>query len=170
MTETAKYVPTLELWARLFQAPTVDRYLADNAEACKPPAFSDYIGRLCQSRDEKPEWVINRSGIERSYGHRLFSGTRNPSRDTVLQLAFGFDLTTDETQQLLKVARATPLHPKVKRDAIIAFCLHNHLSIMEAQQTLFENGQPIMGGKKMAQQMERHSGESELAKQGPARE
>ena len=140
-------ISTLELWARLFQAPSIDRFLVENDDALDMPAFSTYITDLCASRGEKPEQVIKRSGIERSFGHRLFTGARNPSRDTVLQLAFGFELSTDQTQQLLKIARATLLHPKVKRDAVIAYCLHNKKPLIEAQQVLHEMDLPLMGNK-----------------------
>ena len=81
-----------------------------------------------------------------SYGHRLFAGGRNPSRDTVLQLAFGFELDPEGAQELLKIARAAQLHPKVKRDAVIAFCLHRGQSLIEAQQALMDHGLPILGG------------------------
>ena len=74
---------------------------------------------------------------------------RNPSRDTVLMLAFGFELSLDETQQILKVARQTPLHPKVKRDAVIAYCLHHQKTIVETQQVLYEYGLPLMGVRSM---------------------
>ncbi|MDO4890239.1 MAG: helix-turn-helix transcriptional regulator [Coriobacteriaceae bacterium] len=96
----------------------------------------------------KHEAVITRSGIERSYGHRLFNGTRNPSRDTVLQIAFGFGLDCDGAQQLLKVAGMSPLHPKVKRDAVVAYCLHNGRSLMDAQELLYEYALPLLGGAK----------------------
>jgi hypothetical protein len=148
MTETSASIATRELWAQLFHAPSIDVFLADSASACELPQFSDYITGLCRSRNEKPERVITRAGIEKSFGHRLFSGMRNPSRDTVLQLAFGFEMTTDEAQQLLKIARNTPLHPKVKRDAIVAFCLHNKMQLIDAQQALHDNGLPLLGGRK----------------------
>lgn len=90
--------------------------------------------------------MIRRGGIESSFGHRLFSGTRNPSRDTALQLAFGFGLNADETRLLLKVARAAALHPQVKRDAVIAYCLQYHRTFMETQQLLYDNHLPLIGG------------------------
>ena len=65
----------------------------------------------------------------------------------MLQLAFGLELDSDETQQLLKVARATALHPRVKRDAVIAYCLYHHMSFMDVQELLFENSMPIIGSK-----------------------
>ena len=127
-------------------AHTIDSFLAENSGSCELPSFPDYIKDLCKSRGEKPEQVIKRCDIERTFGHRLFTGERNPSRDTVLQLAFGFSLTTDETQQLLKAAQVMGLHPKVKRDAIIAYCLHNGKTLIETQQILHDNDLPLIGG------------------------
>ena len=146
MKDKSTEVSTGELWVRLFSTPTIDNYLNENGYEL--PAFSDYINELCQARQEKPGTVIKRGNIEKSYGHRLFSGMRNPSRDTVLMLAFGFQLSADDTQQLLKVARHTSLHPKVKRDAVIAYGLHSHKTIDEVQQLLYENKLPLIGGTK----------------------
>lgn len=140
-------ISTMELWAKLFKAPTIGSYLEEHSGSVLP-SFSDYITQLCNERGERREAVINRSGLERTFGHRLFSGSRNPSRDTVLQLAFGFGLSTDEAQQLLKVAQASALHPKVKRDAVIAYCLHNGIALLDAQKVLYENGLPLLGGAK----------------------
>lgn len=138
-------ITTRELWARLFKAPSIGAFFSEEGDI-ELPTLSDYLTSLCEMRGEKPESVINRSGIDRSFGHRVFSGKRNPSRDTVLQLAFGLELSADETQQLLKVARVSALHPKVKRDAVIAYCLHNGKTLLEAQEALHECELPLLGG------------------------
>lgn len=148
MQDKSTRISTGELWARLFKSPFVDGFLAESSGACELPSFSDYITELCAAKGEKPERVLKRGNLESSYGHRLFAGGRNPSRDTVLQLAFGLELDPDAAQQLLKVARAAPLHPRVKRDAVIAFCLHHRTSVVETQVILAENGLPILGGGK----------------------
>lgn len=148
MKDKTNSISTRELWARLFRAPTIDGYFAENSGSCELPSFPEYIKELCNTRGEKPEQIIKRSNVERTFGHRLFTGERNPSRDTVLQLAFGFRLTTDEAQLLLKAAQVMALHPKVKRDAIVAFCLHNGKTLIEAQQILYDNNLPLIGGAK----------------------
>ena len=148
VTDKTSRVPTHELWMRLFEAPSIDRFLSDNVEACDMPSLPTYLLALCESRGTEPGQVVKHAGIERSFGNRLFSGMRRPSRDTVLQLAFGFGLTTDETQQLLKVARVAPLHPKIKRDAVIAYALHKGFTLMDAQQALYDAGLPLLGGKR----------------------
>ncbi|MBQ7706847.1 MAG: helix-turn-helix transcriptional regulator [Lachnospiraceae bacterium] len=149
--DKSKSYSTIELWAKLFQAPTVNSYLSENDSFINQITFSEYITKLCESKGEKAEKIIKRSNIDTSFGHRLFSGKRNPSRDTVLQLAFGFGMSVDETQQLLKISRHTPLHPKVKRDAVIAFFLNDHKPLEELQIALYDNKLPILGGKKHEQ-------------------
>ena len=138
-------VTTQELWGKLFKANGVEDYL-NNADDDQFPTFCEYISSLCAAKGENEESVIKRGHIESSYGHRLFKGTRNPSRDTVLQLAFGLELDSDGTQELLKVARVTTLHPRVKRDAVIAYCLYHHRNLMETQDLLYENELPMIGG------------------------
>ncbi|MBQ9234078.1 MAG: hypothetical protein IJ167_08615 [Lachnospiraceae bacterium] len=146
--DESKSISTMELWAKLFQAPTVNLYLTENDSSINQISFSEYITNLCNFRGEKAEKILKRSNIESSFGHRLFSGKRNPSRDTVLQLAFGFQMSVDEAQQLLKISRHTPLHPKVKRDAVIAFFLHNSQNLDELQTALYENMLPLLGGNR----------------------
>ena len=141
---------THELWAKLFMAPSIDRFISESGDDCALPMLKDYLVSLCTMRGLSQADVAKRAHIERSYGNRLFSGLRHPSRDTVLQLAFGFGLTTDETQQLLKVARKASLHPKIKRDAVIAYCLHKTMPLMEAQQALYDMGLPLLGGNRNA--------------------
>ncbi len=139
-------ISTLELWAKLFKSASLERYLSDSAAVQELPSFSRYISMLAEERNEKPETIINRGGIESSFGHKLFSGTRQPSRDTVIQFAFGFRMDAEETQKLLKVARAAAMHPRVKRDAVIAYCLQYRKSFMDTQQLLYDNHLPLIGG------------------------
>lgn len=144
-----KDISTRELWARLFKATTVSEFLGECDEHSLP-SFADYVSQLADERGMRHEAVINAAGIERTFGYRLLNGTRNPSRDTVIQMAFGLRLDCDQAQQLLKVARMSALHPKVKRDAVIAFCLHEGLSLMDAQQALYNANLPLLGGVRRA--------------------
>lgn len=146
MTDKSAYLTTEEMWGRLFSSPSVKSFMTAGDEYTELPGLSDYITELCSAGSVKPEVVIRRANIERSYGHRLFRGSRNPSRDTVLQLAFGFGMDVKDAQQLLKVARHAALHPKVRRDAVIAFGLENGWSVIETQQCLYDNDMPLMGG------------------------
>jgi transcriptional regulator with XRE-family HTH domain len=110
--------------------------------------FHIHISNICNSNGQVPEQVIKRSGIERTYGHQLFNGTRNPSRDKVIQLAFGLELDVDGTQNLLKAAHMNSLYPKIKRDAVILYCIENKKDFFETQSALQTLDLTLLGGKK----------------------
>ena len=95
-----------------------------------------------------PAQVIERSQIERTYGHQLFNGTRRPSRDKVLQLALGLGLSVDETQRLLRAAGKSPLYPRLKRDAVILYGIGKKLPIFTVQENLTKYGLTLLGGLK----------------------
>ena len=95
-----------------------------------------------------PAQVIERSQIERTYGHQLFNGTRRPSRDKVLQLALGLGLSVDETQRLLRAAGKSQLYPRLKRDAVILYALQKKLPILTVQENLTKYGLTLLGGQK----------------------
>jgi len=139
-----KEITTGELLARLFKATQLKDVL-ENEDITQPPLFHEYLRQLCRGRGEVAERIIKRAGIDRTYGHQLFSGRRKPSRDKVIQLAFGFGLDVEETQQLLKAARHTSLYPKTKRDAVIIYCLARNMEIAEAQNVLAEFKLPVLG-------------------------
>lgn len=120
-----------------------------NADEMRLQSFSEYIARLCEKKGEAPERIIRRADIERSFGHQLFKGTKKPSRDTVLQLAFGFEADVDTAQELLKHARMSALYPRVKRDTAILYCLHNRFTIVKTQNVLHEMELPLIGGGKL---------------------
>ncbi len=139
-----KDMTTGELFERLFIATSIKDIL-DNEVIPQPPLFHEYLRQLCLDRGEMREHVIKRSGINRTYGHQLFNGTRKPSRDKVIQIAFGFGLNIEETQQLLKAAQESPLTPKLKRDATILYCIMHQLDYSEAQKLLVSFDMAALG-------------------------
>lgn len=139
---------TERMWMMLLSSDSLDGYLNDIAGEKCFPRFADYISKLCRDKGKKTDEVLKLAGIERSYGYKLFAGTRKPSRDTALQLAFGFELQPDEAQQLLKIARVALLHPRIKRDAVIALCLLNEVTLVKTQIILQNKNLPLLGGKR----------------------
>lgn len=124
------------LLERLFQAPDLKTYLRDNERFLEMPAFDRFIRALCDELSLSRAAVIARSDIPRNYAYQLFNGIRKPSRDKVIQLAFGFGLSVDDAQELLKIARQAPLYPKIPRDIVLLRCLHERRSIWDAQDAL----------------------------------
>ena len=144
-TRTAR-VRTDTLMRRIFKADTLDELLRQNAPSMQAEPFSAHLAALCAQRGLVPERVIRRAEIDRSYGHQLFNGTRQPSRDKVLQLALGMGLSVDEAQRLLRAADRSPLYPRIKRDAVVLFALGKSLGVNEVQALLVQHGLTPLGG------------------------
>ena len=140
-------ISTDELLALLFKERNLEHFLQRNESAYLTASFSDYLNDWCRKHLQVPEQVIRRANLEKSYGHQLFSGKRNPSRDTVLQLAFAMQADLRQAQEMLRAARRSPLYPRIKRDAVIIYCLHNRVSLTDTQIILQDLELPLLGGR-----------------------
>lgn len=143
----ANRISTEELLALLFKEQDLERFLQRNESAYLTASFSEYLNAWCRKHLEVPEQVIRRANLEKSYGHQLFSGKRNPSRDTVLQLAFAMEADLTQVQEMLRISRRSLLYPRIKRDTVIIYCLHNHISLVDTQIILQDLELPLLGGR-----------------------
>lgn len=147
-TTEEKRISTAALMQLLMKDRSFQSFLSSNAEEFGQPEFNVYISKLRSEKGESAEKIIRRGQIEKSYGHQIFKGTRKPSRDTCLQLAFGFEMDVEQTQRLLRAAGKSMLYPRVMRDAAIIYSLHNNVSLSDTQIILEDLGLPIIGGGK----------------------
>ncbi len=138
-------ISTDSLLKRIFKTKSLSGFLERNEEHMQSPDFCGMLRTYCEERDMIPEKAILRAQIDRTYGHQLFNGTRRPSRDKVLQLALGIGLSVDETQRLLQSAGKSALYPRIRRDAVLLYCLKNALGMMEAQELLNQYGLTLLG-------------------------
>lgn len=141
----AEKITTSSLLKRIFKTRNLSRFMQQNEQHMRPLDFCGCLKQLCDARQLVPERVIMQSQIERTYGHQIFNGTRRPSREKVLQLAFGLRLTVEETQRLLRAADRSQLYPRLRRDAALIFCLQNGLTLLETQELLGKNGLTLLG-------------------------
>ena len=133
------------LLKNILSAKDFNEVLDANAATFVEQSVSEYLQDLCRKRGMIPEQVIKKSQIDRTYGHQIFNGTRLPSRDKLLMLSFGFELSLDETQELLKTAGKSILYPKVKRDAAIIYGISHKMNIMDVQYLLTSVHLPLLG-------------------------
>ena len=140
-------ISTDELMALLFKERNLEQFLQRNESAYLMASFGEYLNAWCRKHLEVPEQVIRRANLEKSYGHQLFNNKRNPSRDTVLQLAFAMGADLAQAQEMLRIARRSLLYPRIKRDAAIIYCLHNHISLLDTQIILQDLELPLLGGR-----------------------
>jgi DNA-binding phage protein len=141
----AKKKSTDEIAEQIRQETDITHYIDENGEEMVREPLNVYLNKLCDARGIKPGSVIEKSGISRTYGYQIFNGTKYPTRDKVLQLAFGFEMNQQETEELLKAAMKAPMYVRLKRDAIIFFALNKKLSIYQLQDILDRSSLPLLG-------------------------
>ena len=77
-------------------------------------------------------------------GYQIFSGTHNPSRDSLVSVCIAMTLDIEETQELLRVAQFAPLYPKNIRDSIIINGIATKKSVAEINESLYDNGEDTL--------------------------
>lgn len=91
--------------------------------------------------------IHRRSGLNKSYFYALSEGKKtNPSRDVLIRLCFGFEMSLDEAQRFLKTFGAAMLYARSRRDSIIIHALDNGLSVSRCNENLDEYGEKILIG------------------------
>lgn len=138
---------TSTLFRRINESSDIEDFCIKSGPWFEEVIFSEYASSICKERGLVIESVIKKAQLDRTYGHQLFNGTRHPSRDKVLQLAFGFPLDLDETQKLLRLAGKNCLYPRVKRDAVIIFALQKKMDIAETQNLLLLLNLPMLNNE-----------------------
>lgn len=125
----------------------MEQELADYVEkdATMPhESFSGYFNTLEKVRTAKKSELIERSGIERTYGYQLLNGTRSPGRDYALLLCRSAGLDLTETQRLLEVTNLGILYSRNRRDAIIIFCINKELPVSDMEELLDRMGEDTL--------------------------
>ncbi|MGN0636776.1 MAG: helix-turn-helix domain-containing protein [Huintestinicola sp.] len=135
---------TDEMQQEILNADNIYDMLENNRESFSCEALSDYLKKLLEEKNIKPAEAVRRSGLDRSYGHQIISGRKAPSRDKLIALSFGMELSLDETNALLKASRNRTLYARDQRDAVIIYALANKLSIIETNQLLFDKSIEII--------------------------
>ncbi len=87
---------------------------------------------------------MRRSQFDRTYVYQIFSGKKTPSRNQLIALAFGMELSVDETPKMLKLSGNRDLYPRDARDALILFAIHRKKTVFEANELLNSHGLAVL--------------------------
>ncbi len=90
--------------------------------------------------------VYRASGLNSTVVYDAFAGKSRLGRDNALMMAFGLGCSLREAQRLLKLAGVAELYPKVRRDAIIIWCLDRGVSREGCDDELWRFGEKTLLG------------------------
>lgn len=135
---------TEELTNEIACSADLEHWAVEKEDSIDEITLADYLKRMLKQYQSTKKEIISRAQLDTTYGYQIFQGIKHPTREILLHLAFGFPLTVDETKRLLYYGNAGTLYPRVKRDAYIMYALHQHYSINQANDYLFEHDEQTL--------------------------
>ena len=136
---------TTELLNELKNFDSFKEYEKINKNSMINKTLSQYLCDLLEEKHLKKSDVIRKGELNESYAYQMFSGVKStPSKDKLICLSIGMDLSVDETNNLLKLAGLSPLYPRIKRDSIIIINMNNKKSVVEINEELYNEGEETL--------------------------
>lgn len=136
--------PTDEMMDKLLKSNNIEEYIKENEEYFVDLTISQFLSEYIKAKKLKKSAVIKDAEISEIFGFQVLSGTRNPSRNTLISLCIAMKMTVEEVQTSLKIAEFAPLYPKNKRDSIIILGIANSKSVCEINNALYDNGEETL--------------------------
>ena len=129
---------TDQLMDELMKAHNISDYLKENSIYMISDELPTYLTNILKKKKLVKSAVIKNSELSEVMGYQIFSGTRKPSRDSLLSICIAMQLDVEETQEILKIAQFASLYPKSKRDCIIINGIATGKSVAQINETLYE--------------------------------
>ena len=102
-------------------------------------SLSEWVAERMGERACTKRQVVNGSRLNQTFAYQILAGTRRPSRDKLIQLAFGLGLGVDEASDLLERGGAARLQPSSRRDVIVAFALSRGMDVTACDDLLYDH-------------------------------
>jgi len=135
---------TIFLQEALRKSGSLEKFEEENDSELCAQSVADYLNELLIKYDGKKPEIGKRANLDEGYMYQIFNGRRNAKRDKLLQLAFGFPLTLEETQRLLRLGGYGELYVRRKRDTYLMFALEKGYDVMQTNNLLYEKGVEIL--------------------------
>lgn len=135
---------TEQLLNELSKAEDVFEFAKENQMELESYSLTGLLEDLLVKYGKQKKDVIRDSGLDTTYGYQIFDGRKNPRRDKLLQLAFGFPLTVDEANRVFRAAGVSDLYVRCKRDTICMYCLQQKMTVDECNALLYQAGEDTL--------------------------
>ena len=132
---------TEELLNELQKAEDFFEFAKENEQELETVLLPEQLEQFLVKYQKPKKDVIKDAGLDITYGYQIFDGRKKPSRDKLLQLAFGFPLTIEETNLLLRAGGKSDLYVRCKRDTVCMYCLQQGMMIDECNELLYKAGE-----------------------------
>lgn len=130
---------TEELYNEIQSGKDILNYLEENQEEIMQATLPEYLKIWLQEKDTTKAQVVKKSNLSKPYVYQIFQGKKSPSRDKIIAISFGFEMTCEETQKLLKQAGFRELYPRDGRDVLILSGIRDKLNMIDMNERLYDH-------------------------------
>ena len=141
-TETTKL---MDLLNNLDDESNLENFINNTLNNNKNILLYEYFENILAQKHLSKSSVIKNADLDRTYGYEILRGSKKPSRDKIIQLCIGANLSLDETNKALKIGNCGQLYPKIMRDSIIIFALNKNLNIIQVNELLYSYNVDLLG-------------------------
>lgn len=131
---------TSRLLNELTNSDDIIRFLNENEAELLRESLPQCLSRLLAEKNLTVAAVAEKSG-RGDYAYKIFNGNKNPTRDVLISLALGMELSLPETQLILRLAKYAYLDPRNKRDSIFIYAVNRKLDINETNAILIDTNE-----------------------------
>ena len=135
---------TDELLKQLNSCNNIDDYFKENGDSMIHTKISDYLYDVFKEKCLVKSQVFKKAEVDEIYGYQIFSGRKNPSRNTLIAICIGDRFTINEIQAALKIAGYATLYAKNKRDSLIIYGINQSKSVLEINEMLFDEDEDTL--------------------------
>lgn len=135
---------TEELLKQLNSCNNIDDYFNENSDSLIDTQLSDYLYDVFKEKCLVKSQVFKKAEVDEIYGYQIFSGRKNPSRNTLIAICIGARFTLNEIQAALKIAGYATLYAKNKWDSLIIYGINQAKSVLEINEMLFDAGEDTL--------------------------
>lgn len=135
---------TEELLNELKQAKELGEFIEENTAEFEVLPLTELLSELLSKYDKSRIDVIKVARLDFTYGYQIFDGKKKPRREKLLQLAFGFPLSVDDTNRMLRAGGVSGLYVRSKRDVVCMYCLQQGTSLEECNTLLYQMGEDTL--------------------------
>ncbi len=135
---------TEELLHELQKAEDVFAFTRENEEEMEALSLTEQLEQLLKKYEKQKKDVIKAADMDTTYGYQIFDGRKKPRRDKLIQLTFGFPLTVEEANKVLRAAGVSDLYVRCKRDTICMYCLQQKMTVDECNALLYQAGEETL--------------------------
>ena len=135
---------TEELLNELRRAKELGEFIEENTAEFEVIPLTKLLTEMLKKYDKNRIDVIKAARLDFTYGYQIFDGKKKPRREKLLQLAFGFPLSVDDTNRMLRAGGVSGLYVRSKRDVVCMYCLQQGKSLEECNTLLYQIGEETL--------------------------